>query len=317
MTTKLLGMKAHNADLGNLKYYIGWYVSRKLNGYAALWDGGITRGDLAEEIPWYNRGGDWRRKEVIYSTGLWTLDGKVIKAPNWWLDMLPSNIPIHGELWADDNKSISAVSRSLDVYDTRWSQLLFMVYNVKPYECWCMSPEASLHINNSPWHIRMAKLQGIENATVTMLKQEKVTSVDFLQEQIAMATAYGWEGLMLINPDSYYECKRSHNLVKIKPVYDYEATVISYIGGKGKYAGHMGALVVEVTWDDQVTSFHGGRKEFVGKRVRFNVGGGFSDSQRDWNYVKEYFPAGAQITINFQEVGVNGCPPTAIYGGQA
>ena len=56
----------------------GWYVSEKFDGMRALWDGGITRGHVASDVPW---GTESHR----LSTGLWSRYGKVISAPDWWL----------------------------------------------------------------------------------------------------------------------------------------------------------------------------------------------------------------------------------------
>jgi DNA ligase-1 len=308
----MIGMKAHNGDLNYLEGYIGWYASRKLNGYAALWDGGVTRGVCAKKISWYNEGGDWRKKHQVISTGLWTLDGKVIMAPDKFLDRLPLKVPLHGELWCDDNKSVVAVSRSHNVTDSRWNNITFMVYNIKPYELWPFSSNMGY---NLPWLQRMEHAKGIsggEWGSFKYLEQNKVTSVKELTGFIEESKRRNWEGIMLINPYSYYECKRSHNLVKFKPTYDYEGIVLGYNAGTGKHLGRMGSLEVKVTWDDNVLSMHGGTADMVGKTVYFKVGGGFSDEQREWSYVSSMWPVGKEITFNFQEIGVNGCPPTAI-----
>jgi DNA ligase-1 len=63
-----------------------------------------------------------------------------------------------------------------------------------------------------------------------------------------------------------YECKRSSNWLKYKPVHDYDLTVIAVEEGTGKNTGRMGALVCEGQDQD--------------KFIRVNVGSGFSDVER-------------------------------------
>src|SRR5205809_6855024 len=76
----------------------GWYCSQKLDGVRAMWDGGVSRGLLASEVPWANVEKDYRYIEENRATGLWSRLGKVIHAPDWFLDQLPL-YPMDGELW--------------------------------------------------------------------------------------------------------------------------------------------------------------------------------------------------------------------------
>ena len=85
-----------------------------------------------------------------------------------------------------------------------------------------------------------------------------------LSEINKAALAAGAEGIMLKDPDAVYECKRSKNWLKMKPFIEESLKVTSIEEGKadGKFVGTMGALVCEGIVD--------------GKRVKVNVGGGFS-----------------------------------------
>lgn len=55
------------------------------------------------------------------------------------------------------------------------------------------------------------------------------------------------EGLMLRNPESFYENRRSKSLLKVKTFYDDEATVLGYTAGTGRCLGMVGALKVRNT----------------------------------------------------------------------
>ena len=77
----------------------------------------------------------------------------------------------------------------------------------------------------------------------------------------------GYEGIMLKDPLAPYECKRSHAWLKLKPFIEVSLSVVAVEEGTGKNVGKLGALVCEGEDD--------------GKRIRVNVGSGFTDSDRD------------------------------------
>jgi DNA ligase-1 len=55
------------------------------------------------------------------------------------------------------------------------------------------------------------------------------------------------EGLMLRDPDSKYENRRSKSLLKVKTFHDDEAEVLGYKPGTGRCLGMVGALRVRNT----------------------------------------------------------------------
>jgi DNA ligase-1 len=83
----------------------------------------------------------------------------------------------------------------------------------------------------------------------------------------AQAIAGGYEGIMLKDPEAGYECKRSVAWLKLKPFIEVSLAVVAVEEGTGKNVGKLGALVCE--GDDD------------GKRIRVNVGSGFTDIDRD------------------------------------
>lgn len=82
----------------------------------------------------------------------------------------------------------------------------------------------------------------------------------------AMAIAGGYEGIMLKDPEAFYQCKRSVAWLKLKPFIEVSLTVVAVEEGTGKNVGRLGALVCE--GDDD------------GRRIHVNVGSGFSDDNR-------------------------------------
>lgn len=99
---------------------------------------------------------------------------------------------------------------------------------------------------------------------------------------------YGFEGIMLRDPNVYYEFKRSDALMKFKFFDEADLEVIDLIEGTGKYEGMLGAIMCKGIIDD--------------KRITTEVGTGFSDEQRKefWNKRKEL--VGKIVEIKYQEI---------------
>ena len=77
----------------------------------------------------------------------------------------------------------------------------------------------------------------------------------------------GFEGLMIKPNSSYYESKRSHAWLKIKPFIEVTLKVVDIQEGSGKHAGKLGAFQVE--GDDD------------GKFFSLSVGSGLTDDDRE------------------------------------
>jgi DNA ligase-1 len=77
----------------------------------------------------------------------------------------------------------------------------------------------------------------------------------------------GYEGIMIKEINAPYQCKRTVNWLKLKPFIEVSLSVVAVEEGTGRNVGKLGALVCEGEDD--------------GKRIRVNVGSGFSDDSRD------------------------------------
>ena len=77
----------------------------------------------------------------------------------------------------------------------------------------------------------------------------------------------GFEGLMIKPNDNYYECKRSHAWLKIKPFIEVTLKIIDIQEGTGKHSGKLGAFHVE--GDDD------------GKFFSLSVGSGLTEEERE------------------------------------
>ena len=81
------------------------------------------------------------------------------------------------------------------------------------------------------------------------------------------AIANGYEGLMLKGPNTWYNCKRTKDWLKIKPVIEVTLEVIGLEPGSGKYQNSLGALICKGVED--------------GKEILVNVGSGLTDEMRN------------------------------------
>jgi len=201
-------------------------VSEKLDGVRAFWTG----------------------------TQLLTRAGHPIAAPSWFVDALP-HVPLDGELWGGRRTfdATSGTVRSAIADEAAWRRLRYMVFD---------APAAG-----GDFELRSTQLQHILAATnvqwLQAIAQRRFDRSTTLAEELQRIEALGGEGLMLHRATSLYRPGRSDDLLKVKSAFDAEARVIGYEPGKGKYAGLVGALIVE--GDD-------------GKR--FKVGSGLSDTER-------------------------------------
>lgn len=186
----------------------GWWMSEKLDGVRAWWDG----------------------KQFL------SRQGNLYHAPDWFTAGLPS-VPLDGELWLarkQFQRTVSIVRRQ-DKSD-HWKEVRFLVFDAPavkdPFERRIKAIAELLAGFKSPY----------------VLSHEHVLckGVTHLREELARVEALGGEGLMLREPGSHYTAGRSSSLLKVKTFHDAEATVIGHQEGLGRHKGRLGALAVKL-----------------------------------------------------------------------
>lgn len=236
-----------------------YWVSEKFDGVRGYWDGDklLTRG------------------------------GAQIAAPAWFTAGWPRE-PMDGELWAGHGQFAKAVStvRRQTPDDAAWRAMRFMVFD--------------LPAHGGPFTDRIPALNGrisqIDQPWVQAVAQFRVANHPALQRLLAETVKHGGEGLMLHRGASLYKAQRNDDLLKFKTFEDSEARVIAHIPGKGKYAGVLGALLVEIP----------GAAGKPGQR--FRLGTGFSDEQR------QSPPAlGSTVSYRFRGLNDSGVPRFASF----
>lgn len=236
-----------------------YWVSEKFDGVRGYWDG----------------------------QQLWTRGGERVAAPAWFTAGWPP-VAMDGELWAGRGQFGKALStvRQQTPNDSAWRVMRFMVFD--------------LPAQGGPFTDRIPVLNGvvsqIDQHWVQAVVQLKVTSPQALQLLLAQTVKNGGEGLMLHRGASLYKGLRSDDLLKLKTHEDAEATVVAHVPGQGKYAGKLGALLLEMpALDGQPAQ-------------RFKLGTGFSDAQR------QNPPAvGLRVTYRFRGMNDSGIPRFASF----
>jgi DNA ligase-1 len=231
-----------------------YWVSEKLDGVRAVWDGHILR----------------------------FRSGRPVAAPAWFIAGLPPT-PLDGELWAGRDRfdQLSATVRREVPDDAEWRQVCYMIFEL---------PQGS-----GTFSERVARIREVVAAARTpwlgVVEQFRLPDRQALLQRLEIVRKGGGEGLMLHRADAPYVTGRSEVLLKVKPWLDAEARVVAHLPGKGRYAGMLGALRVEMP---------DGRQ--------FSLGTGFSAAER-----RQPPPVGALVTYRYRELTATGLPRFASY----
>ena len=183
-----------------------WWVSEKLDGVRAIWNG-----------------------EKLHFRS-----GKLISAPDWFTENFPEQL-MDGELWMGRGtfEKLSGIVRKIQPNHNDWRQVRYMLFEL---------PE---HPGTFTRRVRkMVKLtETLKISWLHPIPQIRLNSEDALLNMLDEIVTKGGEGLMLHRADSLYHSGRSDDLLKLKPWQDAEATVVEILPGKGKFSGMMGSLL--------------------------------------------------------------------------
>lgn len=231
-----------------------YWVSEKYDGVRAWWDG---------------------RK-------LLTRTGNLIRAPAWFVARWPDE-PLDGELWTGRGRfeEVASTVRDQAPSHAAWREVKYMIFDLPGHP--------------GPFTERLQALdelvRGLGIPWLQAVPQFRATDEATLERKLREIVAAGGEGLILHRADAVYRSGRSDDLLKLKPHEDAEAIVIGYAPGKGKYAGLVGALIVERA-----------------DGLQFRLGAGLSDAER-----RNPPPLGAVVTYTYSGKTDAGVPRFARF----
>lgn len=265
---------------------IGWYASEKYDGLRGLWTGKYL---VARP----------KKTDV--------LKGKIFNyCPDWFMDLLPSGISLDGEIWLGRGKfqEIAGLSNlkistknTKEELDKIWKKVKYVVFDI-PSE------------KNKPFTERMEILKKIiddiaikygPDCPIMHPPNTLIDSNETLIELYNKYTQNGAEGLILREPNSLYENKRSNLMLKMKINDDGEAIVIDFENGKGRLEGLLGSIKCKLK---------------NGKT--FNIGSGLNDIiRKEYNDPDSIYhiPLGSIVNFSYMEKTNDGIPRHPIFRG--
>lgn len=185
-----------------------YWVSEKLDGVRAIWDGSALR----------------------------FRSGRPIVAPDWFVAGLPA-MPLDGELWMGRRSfdRLSGLVRREAPDDPEWQSVRYMVFELPDGEGDFSTRVERIHSivadTGKPWFAAVA--------------QFRVADRQALIRKLDEVLGRGGEGLMLHRADAQWVSGRSSALLKLTPWHDAEARVVAHLPGKGRLRGLVGSLEVE------------------------------------------------------------------------
>jgi len=183
----------------------GWYMSEKLDGVRAIWDG----------------------------TQFQSRTGKVINAPGWFKNAMP-NKTLDGELFTKPNDFagvMSVVSKKVPI-DSEWERIKYMVFDM---------PLNKEQFSKRIDELKKIKV----NESLMVIPHIKVKTMEQLEKYHDTIVSKGGEGVMLNKPDALYQNKRTSALLKYISHFDDEVVVQGFDYGSGKNSDVMGKLFVK------------------------------------------------------------------------
>lgn len=157
----------------------GWWVSEKLDGCRAFWDGAVLR----------------------------TRDSWLpIHAPARITKRLPRGVALDGELWGGRGtfQKVRVLVQTDRPTHPDWRRVRFWVFDAPTTDA-------------IPWETRKRRAEAIaRRAGAGLVKHWRCAGLAAMQADFRRVVAEGGEGLMLRRPGHYYAFQRSSDWLKVK-----------------------------------------------------------------------------------------------------
>ena len=137
--------------------------------------------------------------------------GKEISCPSWFIEEIPKDISLDGELCLGEGSNFELVKAILNSNNENdgisWKNINYMVFD---------SPNS-----NQPYESRMCDISNHlkffnDNNNIHIVNIERCRGNDHLQEYLMNILSNGGEGLMVNKPNSLYVAIRTDSILKIK-----------------------------------------------------------------------------------------------------
>ncbi len=255
---------------------VNWYMSEKLDGVRAFWSS---------------------------KTGFLSRNNNPFHAPIWFDEKMRQcckDVILDGELYIS-GKDASFVSGTVRRKNSEkdWNRVCFFVFDI-------------IGLEQDDFEKRTTFLKSLlktcKDDHFIYLPQIKVENMEHAYEFYKHIITSNGEGVVFKNTASLYEHKRSHNLLKWKPLPTSEAQVIGFKEGTGKYKNKLG--VFEVKLDNG---------------IKFNLSGKMTDHFRSQYVFKNHelheilsdsVPhINDWVTYEYMTLTIHGIPRQAVFLG--
>jgi DNA ligase 1 len=188
------------------------------------------------------------------------------------LPVLNESVVLDGEMISSSFQTLmTQVNRKEDVDTTNSSLMLFDIVPLSAFRA------GIYKVRQADRHLSLCELIPIllEISNRIQVAPKLAVNLSTPEGQAAMAEfnrqalSENFEGIMVKDPAAFYQTKRSDAWLKIKPDLTVDLTVVGVEPGTpdSKFASTLGNLVLE--------------GEDLGRRIRVEVGSGFTEAQRD------------------------------------
>ena len=222
-----------------------------------------------------------RAISILYPSGkvdIFSRNGKELHNFDHIKDILKESIKdknikaptvLDGEIISDNFQNLmKQIHRKVTIQNSDASLYLFDILPFEDFEkgfykvSYSQRSEELIEWYNS-FIVDKKKIQIIDKKSVDL---DNVDGKELFKQFNKDSIVKGYEGIMIKDPDSFYECKRSTTWLKSKPFIEISLKVIDFEEGTGRNTGRLGAIIAE--------------GEDEGKFFKINIGSGFTDEQR-------------------------------------
>lgn len=252
----------------------GYVMSEKLDGVRALWDG----------------------------VALKSRSNKKFSVPKCFTQNFPP-FALDGELFIDRGKfeELLSVVNSANTDCKAWQNVKYFVFDVPN-----ATGTLTQRLETLESYLNALKKAQKETYPLFIIAQTPIKNKDELDKALQRVVKLGGEGLVVRKNSAPYENFRTKNAMKLKIYEDSECKVIAHNAGKGKFANKLGSITCEqeIIIKENTSDF----KTRKTKLVRFKIGSGFSDKERE-----NPPPINSLITYKFNGYTKNGVPKFPVF----
>ena len=253
-----------------------------------------------------------RAISILYPSGkvdIFSRNGKELHNFDHLKDILKESIKdknikaptvLDGEIISDNFQNLmKQIHRKITIQNSDASLYLFDILPFEDFEkgfykvSYSRRSEELIEWYNS-FIVDKKKIQIIDKKSVDL---DNVDGKELFKQFNKDSIVKGYEGIMIKDPDSFYECKRSTTWLKSKPFIEISLKVIDFEEGTGRNTGRLGAIIAE--------------GEDEGKFFKINIGSGFTDEQRlqYWGEKKDLIGQIVEVRADSISKGQDGSYP--------